>query len=152
MKTFVWRLKHEKVEPLWSVVVILVVLATCGITTSLIYLEKAWEQALLSTVYFTLLVAASLNQGCIARNRITHNLDLASAFAIFLLNIYFWGKSLTWLEITYGVLLFGFFFGYGAFYERLTLEQYEILTNVWHVGIILLIFLVPARLKQNNLF
>ena len=42
-------------------------------------------------------------------------------------------------------------FGYGTFYNQLTLEQYEILTNVWHVGIILLIFLVPARLKQNNL-
>jgi len=152
--TFVWCFHNGKItEPLYLVIVNLIILSTCGVTTSVLYLEHWYEQLLLSSVYIILLIAATLNQGCILRNFITNAIDISCAAAIFLLNVFFWGKTFHWGEILYAFFLFLFFFLYShRYYDELTTEQYIFCTNLWHAGVILLIFLVPAQRQQDNLF
>ena len=143
----------KKEPPLYSVILVNFILSCYGVITSVLYLNTTFEKTLLSSAYVLLFVAASCNQGNLYRNTTTFAVDHFAAFAIFLLNIYYWGRSFTPGVVVYGALLFLYYFvtSWGI-YDRLSSTQYAIHVNIWHLGIVLLIWLVPVQLEQNNLF
>ena len=120
-----------------------------GSSTAL-FLNEAWEKAVLSLSYCLLLVAASMNQGLI--NRWWQTLDIVAANAIILLNVYFWALTMEWYHWLIGGSLVVYFIIYNSQFFKLTVRWYEIHTNIWHLGVVLMIYLVPLQLEQKNLF
>ena len=145
------RYKYDKkrVPILHTVILIIIIMCILGIVTSM-YLNTYLEKTILSLFYCILLLSAAMNQGLIDRR--WQILDNVSAFSIFLLNIYFWILSMkSWHFVVSGII-YTHFFIYNYYHAALTVRWYEINTNIWHVGVIILIYLVPFHLEQNNLF
>ena len=140
---------RERVPILYSVILIINFMCVIGIVTAT-FLNEPWEQTILSLAYGLLLWFASMNQGLI--NRWYALLDIITANAIFLLNLYFFALAMEWWHYLIGGLFILFFFIYNYYSAKLTVPLYEICTNIWHVGVILMIYLVPLSLKQKNLF
>ena len=125
------------------------VMCVLGIATAM-FLEQAWERTILSLCYSVLFVASSMNQGLI--DKAWHDLDFSMALAILMLNIYFWGLAMSWWQYAVGGSFILYFLMSFAVHATLTVHWYEIHTNVWHMGVILMIYLVPMTLEQKNLF
>lgn len=140
---------RERVPILHSVVLITILMCVLGIATAM-YLDEVWERAALSACYSFLLVSAALNQGLIDRRYWL--VDILSAQGILLLNIYFFWLVLEWWHFVIGGLNFIWFGYYNYYHVDLTCSQYELYTNIWHLGVILMIYLIPFSLEQKNLF
>lgn len=140
---------RKRVPILHTTILIIMVMCVLGISTAM-FLENSWEKTVLSLSYSVLLLAASMNQGLIDKRYML--LDIATANAIFLLNLYFFALVMEWYHYTIGILFLLFFFTYNYYDKYITVSQYELFTNIWHVGVIIMIYLVPLSLKQKNLF
>lgn len=144
-----YKFDRERVPILHSVILIIIVISMMGSGTAL-FLNEAWEKAVLSLSYCLLLVAASMNQGLI--NRWWQTLDIVAANAIVMLNIYFWALTMEWYHWLIGGGFILYFLIYNMMFFTHTVRWYEIHTNIWHMGVILMIYLVPLQLEQKNLF
>lgn len=140
----------KKVPISYSVIFVLISMCIVGISTSFVYLNLPVEKSLLSIAYLMLMWAAGENQGC--HNKAYKWADYFCAFAIFLLNTFFYVRSMPWGTITYALLLFFGFTMLEINFKKLTLQMYEIYINIWHIGVIVLIYLGPVALEQKNLF
>jgi len=140
---------RERVPILHSVVLITILMCVLGIATAM-YLDELWERIALSACYSLLLVSAALNQGLIDRRYWL--VDILSAQGILLLNIYFFWLVLEWWHFLFGGLNFIWFAYYNYHHVDLTCSQYELYTNIWHLGVILMIYFIPFSLEQKNLF
>lgn len=151
-KPMVLRCKYDpkRVPILHSVILINVVLCVSGIFGALSYLNLLVERFSLSICYSLLFVFASLNQGLI--DRWYEVFDIIVANAIFLLNLFFYLKEMSIGILLYGAVLLVYFFWYFYNAYTMTVRVYEFHTNVWHLGVIVLVYLVPFSLNQNNLF
>ena len=144
-----YKFDRDRVPILHSVVLIIMVISVMGSSTAL-FLKENWERAVLSLSYCLLLVAASMNQGLIDRK--WEIVDVSAAIAITILNIYFWALSMEWYHWLIGGSSILYFFSYNLMFLTHTVRQYEIHTNIWHLSVILMIYLVPLQLEQKNLF
>ena len=140
----------KKVPISYSVIFVLISLSMIGISTSFVYLNLPVEKTLLSVAYLLLMWVAGMNQGC--HNKAYKWADYFCAFAIFLLNTFFYLRYMPWGTITYALLLFFGFTLLEINFKKITLQMYEIYINIWHIGVIVLIYLGPVSLEQKNLF
>lgn len=145
-----YRYDRKRVPILHTVVLITMVMCVLGISTAM-FLAEPWERTVLSLCYGILFVAASMNQGLIEKEWWCL-IDMTMACAIFLLNLYFFGRAMSWWHYGIGIVVLVYFLMSFYYYTTLTVHWYEIHTNIWHAGVILLIYLVPLSLKQKNLF
>jgi len=140
----------KKVPVSYSVIFVLISLCIVGISSSLIYLNLLVEKTLLSVAYLLLMWFAGMNQG--VHNKAYMWADRFCAFAIFLLNTFFYVRAMPWWTITYALLIFFSFTVLEYNFKKLTLHMWEIYINIWHIGIIILIYFGPISLEQKNLF
>lgn len=146
------RLKYDRkrVPILYSVIFINVIMGGLGIYASIAYLNTVPERIALSLCYFFVTVFATMNQGLIDKRFMI--LDITAAAAIFMLNIYFYARTCEWGHFVFAGLLFLYFSWYAFLSGGLTVWWYAFHTNVWHLGVIALIILLPFNVKQQNLF
>ena len=145
-----WKYDPENIPVLHSVIVINIIMCLLGIVGAVLYLELLWEQLVLSLCYFLLFFFATLNQGMHKKEFMIPDIVLAAC--IFLLNIYFYARACAWGHFVYCAFLFTYFLLYGFYSGLVHIGWYELHTNIWHLGVVLLIILLPFHVKQENLF
>ena len=148
--TLRYKYDRKRVPILHSVVLVNVILCVSGIFGALNYLRLPIERFSLSICYSVLFFAASMNQGLI--QRWWKIIDISSANAIFILNIYFYVRQCTIFHLLYGACLFTYFGWYAWTGSTMTVKIYELHTNIWHIGVIVMVYVLPFSVEQKNLF
>ncbi len=148
--TLRYKYDRKRVPILHSVILLNVILCVSGIFGALNYLRLPIERFTLAICYSVLFIAASMNQGLI--NRWWKVIDILVANAILILNVFFYVRKCNIFHLIYGALLFSYFGWYAWTGSTMTVKIYELHTNIWHIGVIILVYLLPFSVKQENLF
>ena len=151
-KPMVLRYKYDRkrVPILHSVILLNVILCVSGIFGALYYLRLPEERFTLAICYSVLFIAASMNQGLI--NRWWRLIDILIANAILMLNVFFYVRKCNIFHLIYSACLFSYFGWYAWTGSTMTVKIYELHTNIWHIGVIILVYLLPFSVEQENLF
>jgi hypothetical protein len=123
-----------------------------GFAISLEKTETIWARYVLCISWVLLFGFSFLGQGNVYRTKFILAVDTAIAIVIFLVYLYLYLKSMIWWHYVGSILAIGVFFYMTMKYVPDPSPEYEWIVNIWHLWIILMIFLVPNTLEENKLF
>jgi hypothetical protein len=123
-----------------------------GFSVSFVKTETLWAKYTLCIFWALLFILANLGQGNIYRTKFILWLDVFIAICVLLIYAYLYFWSIMWWEF-FGAILIGLtFFVLTTFYAIHPSEEYIWVTNIWHMFVILIIFLVPNSLEESKWF
>lgn len=139
--------------PLYSIIFMNIMMCFFGFSVSFTRTNIEWARITLSTLWITMLVASTLNQGMLYHNVFTRWFDHLNAFALQVLYIILYWKTMEWWHIGSGIVAVTSFLGFQIFFlEKATLSQYINIVNLWHIWVMIQIFLIPYSLAEGPLF
>lgn len=138
---------------LYSVVLLNLCLCFFGFSVTFVKMTTEWGKVTLCTLWAMLFFLSSGNQGFVWRNPFTIWGDRAVAGVILVLYSYFYWNTMEWWHWTSGTLaLLGYIIIGTVYRDQLKVHQYANLVNIWHIWIMIQLFLVPYSIPEGPLF
>lgn len=142
----------KKPTPLYSVIFMNIMMCFFGFSVSFTHTSVEWARITLSVLWITMLVASSLNQGMLAHNVCTRLFDMTNAFALQTIYIILYWNTMEWWHTVSGIVAVTCFIGFHMFFlEKATLSQYVNIVNLWHIWVMIQVFLIPYSLAEDPL-
>lgn len=139
--------------PLYSIIFLNLCLCFFGFSVSFVNMSTEWGRVTVCTLWVLMFFLSSGNQGFAWSNLFTIWGDRAVAVAILILYSYFYWNTMEWWHWTSGALaLLGYTLIGTIYRDELKVNQYTNLVNIWHLWVMLQIFLVPYSLPEGPLF
>ena len=137
---------------LYSNIFIIILMCFYGFAISLEKTETLWARYVLCISWVLLFGFSFLGQGNVYRTKFILAVDTIIAVVIFMVYIYLYLKSMLWWHYVGSIIAIFTFFYMTIKYVPDPSPTYEWLVNIWHLWVILMIFLVPNSLEENKLF
>lgn len=138
-------------SPIFSIIFVIILMCFYGFATSTFIGEPF--NYIMCVLWCLMAIAASLNQGNIYRNRLTMWSDIAIAITIMSIYTFLYWTTMTWWHKTGGIMGAVIFVYIRVFQlSELDLREYVWAVNVWHLWVLIMIFLVPYGLPEGHMF
>ena len=138
-------------SPIFSIIFVIILMCFYGFATSTFIGEPF--NYIMCVLWCLMAIAASLNQGNIYRNTWTRWADILCGSTIFLIYSYLYWTTMTWWHKAGGILaIVTFFYIRIVHVRRLDFTEYVWAVNVWHLWVLIMIFLVPYGLPEGHMF
>jgi len=145
-----WR---KSPKPLYSIVFLNLAMCFFGFSISFTKMTILWARVALCCLWVLLFVAASCNQGHMYWNACTQWSDRIIAILILMLYTVAYWYTMEWWHYVSGILaLAAFLTVHYKYLDKLSVEEYVWSVNIWHLWIMIQIFVVPYSIPEGPLF
>ena len=142
----------KKPTLLYSVIFMNIMMCFFGFAVSFTRTSIEWARITLSILWITMLVASTLNQGMVAHNAFTRMFDHLNALALQVMYVILYWKTMEWWHIASGIVAVTCFLVFWFFLlEKATVNQYVNIVNLWHLWVMIQVFLIPYSLEEDPL-
>lgn len=144
---------RKKPYPLYSIIFLNLCLCFFGFSVGFVKMTIEWGRVTMCTLWILMFFLSSANQGFAWSNLFTIWGDRVVAGAILVLYSYFYWNTMEWWHWCSGALaLIGYMFIQIAFEKTMRVSQYTAVVNIWHIWIMIQLFLVPYSIPEGPLF
>lgn len=142
----------KKPYPLYSIIFLNVMMCFFGFSVSFTRTDTQWARITLCILWCTLFFAATLNQGHVYMNIYTRVFDMCNAVGLLVMYTVLYWYTMEWWHVASGILsAIIFILFHGLFIDKCTLTQYVNIINLWHLWVMLQIFLIPYTIPEGKL-
>lgn len=142
----------KKPYPLYSIIFLNIMMCFFGFSVSFTRTDTEWARITLCVLWCLMLFASSLNQGHLYMNICTRMFDICNAIVLLVVYTILYWYTMEWWHVASGILsIITFTVIHLFFIDTCTLTQYVNVINIWHLWVMLQIFLIPYTIPEGKL-